>query len=310
MPRAQIPTIPSSSHSLLANSSNLDEINHWNQTDIIDGVTANQSILLTKIQTIPSFTRSLFIDSSNLDEIKLWNQTGVIDGVTTNQTILLKDKIKPQDINTTLEKICLEMKNKPVSVELTDSSVEAEKMIEEAQRLNEIAPNIVIKVPIIPNTTKSLFVIKQLTERGIAVNATVAMSFEQLFMAALAARQSKKMSFISFFWGRSIEDEAKYRGRFDFMSDHKRVGFGSEVNKEPKNIVSATANFLQNGHYDNLRIIVGSIRTATMVGEAFAAGSHIVTVTPEILEATLFSQRTIETNEQFDEAWQQIQSQK
>lgn len=264
----------------------------------------------TKTQTLPSFTRSLFIDSSNIEEIKLWNKTGIIDGVTTNQSILLKDGIKPQDVKPTIKKICLEMKNKPVSVELTNSSASAEKMIEEAKRLNDIASNIVIKVPIIPGTTKSLFVVNQLTEKGISVNVTVAMSFEQLFMAALAARSSKKISFISFFWGRSIEDEAKYRGRFDFMADHKRVGFNSEVNKEPKNIVSTMAGFLQSGQYDNLRIIVGSIRTATMIGEAFAAGGHIATVTPEILEATLFSQRTIETNEQFDEAWQKIQNQK
>lgn len=260
----------------------------------------------TKIAPTSSNNRSLFIDSSNIEEITLWNQTGVIDGVTTNQYILLKDKIKPKDIKSTIKKICLEMKGKPVSIELTDSTAPVEKMIEEAKRLDDIAPNIVIKVPIVPDTTKSLFVANQLSKASIAVNVTAMMTFEQLFMAALAVRQNKRMSFISFFWGRSIEDEAKYRNRFDFMSDHKRVGFGSEINKEPKNIVSAVADFLQKGHYDNPRILAASMRTATMVGEAFAAGSHIVTVTPEILKETLFSQKTIETNEQFDEAWKSI----
>jgi len=52
---------------------------------------------------------------------------------------------------------------------------------------------------------------------------------------------------------------------------------------------------------------VGSIRTATMVGESFAAGGNIVTITPEILMSMLFSQRTKETIEQFDSDWKKLQ---
>lgn len=268
----------------------------------------DSSVLLDSLNSRNAFGRSLFLDSSNLSEIRKWNETGIIDGVTTNQSILLKDKIKPENIDATIQEICDEMKGKPVSIELSNSTLSAEEMIKEAHRLNEIASNIVIKIPIVPDTTKSLVVIKRLTEDDISINATVIMTFEQMFMAALAARSSKKISFLSLFWGRSIEDETKYRGRFDFAANHQRVGFGSEINKQPKNITETTINFLKEGGYDNLRIIVGSIRTATMIGEAFAAGSHIVTATPEILEATLFSQRTIETNDQFDEAWKEIQS--
>jgi hypothetical protein len=47
-----------------------------------------------------------------------------------------------------------------------------------------------------------------------------------------------------------------------------------------------------------------------MVGDAYAAGGHIVTITPEILMSMLYSQRSIETIAQFDEAWKELQKKK
>lgn len=253
------------------------------------------------------FNRSIFIDSSKIEEIKKWNSTGVIDGVTTNQAIFAKDGIAFKDFKKTIKKICLEMKNKPVSVELTDSTASYSEMIKEAEELNSYAKNIVIKVPLIPDTTKSLEIIKSLTKSGIAVNVTALMTFEQMMISVLATRNCKKLSFVSLFWGRSQEDQVKYRGRFDFMADYKRVGLESAVNGDPRNIVAETVLFIKEGGVQNLKIIVGSIRTATMVGDVFAAGAHIVTITPEILLSMLFSQRTKETIEQFDEAWKKLQ---
>ena len=252
--------------------------------------------------------RAIFIDSSNLEEVKKWNATGVIGGVTTNQSIMLKDGLNFKDFQKIVKLICKEMGKKPVSVELSDSNTSIKEMIDEARKLNDLASNIVVKVPLIPNTTKSLEVIQSLVSLNIAINVTAIMTFEQMVIATLATKGNKRVSFISLFWGRSLEDQVKYRGRFDFMADYKRVGLESEVNGNPKNITSATADFLNKGGYDNPKIIVGSIRTATMAGDAFAAGANIVTITPEILLSMLFSQRTKETIEQFDQDWKKIQS--
>lgn len=257
-----------------------------------------------------NFNRSLFIDSVDLEEVKKWNATGIIDGVTTNQYVMVRDGLRAKEVNKVIKQICIEMKPKPVCIELTDSSKSAENMVEEAKRLNELAPNIVVKVPIIPDTTKSLWVIRQLAKANIAVNATLMMTFEQLIMAILSVRFCKRLSFISLFWGRTVEDHVKYRSRSDFMAQYPRVGIESPVNSEPKNIVLAASQFIKEGKYENPKIIVGSIRTAAMVGEAFAAGANIVTATPEILTAMLFSQRTIETMQQFDEAWEKLQKTK
>ncbi len=256
------------------------------------------------------FNRSLFIDSSNLQEIKKWNTTGVIDGVTTNQLIMLKDGVKLKEYDDVVGAICQEMRGKPVSVELTDSTASPEDMVKEAKRLDALAENIVVKVPMIPDTTKSLWVIAQLAKENIAVNVTTMMTFEQMVMAILATRHCQRLSFVSLFWGRSIEDQAKYRGRFDFMANHPKVGFESDVNDTPKHIVQATAAFLKDGGYENPKIIAGSIRTATMVGDAYAAGAHIPTVSPDVLTAMLYNQRSIETIQQFDEAWKELQAKK
>lgn len=253
------------------------------------------------------FNRSIFIDSSNVEEIGKWNDLDVIDGVTTNQLIMLKDGVKPKDFEKVIRKICVLMKGKPVSIELTDSTASAQDMVKEAHRFNAISDNVVVKVPMIPNTTKSLWVINKLVKNNIAVNVTTMMTFEQMIMAILALRRSKKIAFVSIFWGRSIEDHAKYRSRSDFMAQYPKVGNESHINAHPSHIVRSTATFLKEGNYHNVKIIVGSIRTAAMVGEAYEAGGHIPTISPDVLSAMLFSQRSVETIQQFDEAWKDLQ---
>lgn len=253
------------------------------------------------------FNRALFLDTSNIDEVRKWNATGVIDGVTTNQAIMLKDGVNPDNFEKVIKEIAREMRGKPVSVELSDSTASVDRMVEEAKKYDAMADNIVVKVPMIPDTTKSLRVIYELAKLDMAINVTTMMTYEQMIMSILATRHAKRPSFVSFFWGRSIEDEAQYRSRFDYMKNFSRVGMGSPINVHPKNIVEATARFLKEGGYENPKIIVGSIRSATQVGEAYDAGAHIPTVPPDILMGMLFSQRSIETIKQFDDAWKELQ---
>ena len=149
--------------------------------------------------------------------------------------------------------------------------------------------------------------IEKLIKLNIAVNVTLLMTYEQIIMAILATRFARQESFVSLFWGRTIEDQAQYRSRSDFVAKYPKLGMGSDVNRSPKSIVEATMRFLKEGNYTNPKLIIGSIRTASMVGEAFASGANIVTVTPDVLNMMLFSQRTLETMEQFDESWKQMQ---
>ena len=262
------------------------------------------------LQDFSKFNRTLFLDSSKLEEIKKWNATGTIDGVTTNQLIMLKDGLKLKDYEKAVKAMCREMKGKPVSIELTDSTASPEAMVREAKRLSTFANNVVVKVPMIPETTKSLWVINELSRLNIAVNVTTMMTFEQMIMAILATRKNKKLCFVSIFWGRSIEDHEQYRSKPDYEKQYPKVGKESDINADVKLLVQKTAEFLKEGNYNNPKIIVGSVRNANQVGEAFAAGGHIPTVPPATLEAMLFSKRSIETIAQFDEAWKEMQKKK
>lgn len=256
-----------------------------------------------------TFDRSIFLDSSSIKEIEKWNATGIIDGVTTNQSIMLKDGLTLKQVVPTIKKICAVMKGKPVSIELTDSSATFEEMIAEAKKYRQIASNIVVKVPLIPGDIKCLNVIKKLGDLKIPVNITAMMNFEQLTIASLAIRNHPFPSFVSLFWARSIEDHEKYRANKDFQSTHQIMGPQTEVNSSPAKITSAVGEFLKMGGYSNPKLIVGSIRNVSQIGEAFASGANIVTIQPATLEAMLFSQRTIETNIDFDKAWQTLKKQ-
>jgi transaldolase len=251
----------------------------------------------------PNFNRSIFLDSSSIKEIEKWKATGIIDGVTTNQSIMLKDGLTEKQVEPTIKAICKIMKGLPVSIELTDSGATVDEMIQEAKKYRKLAPNIIVKVPLIPGTTKSLVVIKKLGDLKIPVNVTAMMTYEQLLVASLAIRNHPSPSFVSLFWARTMEDHEKYRTNADFIKNHPAVGPESPVNSHPSVITEKLKDFLNTGEYDVPKIIVGSIRNAAQVGEAFASGAHIVTVQPHILEALLYSERTIETNKDFDKSW-------
>lgn len=256
-----------------------------------------------------TFDRSIFLDSSSIKEIEKWNATGIIDGVTTNQSIMLKDGLKLKQLTATIKTICTIMKGKPVSIELSDSSASVEEMISEAKKYRTIANNIIVKVPIIPGDVKCLIVIKKLGDLKIPVNITAMMNFEQLTIAALACRNHPAPSFISLFWARSLEDYQKNRTNPEFMKEHEIVGPPTDVNSHPAKITAAIDSFLKNGGYSNPKLIVGSIRNASQIGEAFAAGANIVTIQPATLEAMLYSKRSVETNADFDKAWQTLKKQ-
>ncbi len=261
------------------------------------------------MQSSPNFNRSIFLDSSSIPEIEKWNSTGLIDGVTTNQSIMLKDGVKLDQLNDTIKKICGIMKGKPVSIELSNSTASVEEMIAEAKKYRALADNVVVKVPLIPGDEKSLVVIKKLGDLKIPVNITAMMTYEQLVIAALVSRNHPAPSFISLFWARTIEDHERYRTNAGFMKEHPIMGPEADVNAHPSKITAAITEFLAKGGYDSPKLIVGSIRNVGQIGEAFAAGAHIVTIQPSTLQAMLYSQRTVETNADFDKAWDAIKQQ-
>ena len=122
-----------------------------------------------------------FIDTANLDEIKEAKDFGILDGVTTNPSLMAKEGITGTD-NV--------MKHYKAICELTDGDVSAEVIstdfkgiVEEGRILADLAPNIVVKVPMIKDGIKA---ISWFTENNIRTNCTLVFSAGQAILAAKA----------------------------------------------------------------------------------------------------------------------------
>lgn len=216
--------------------------------------------------------RLIFLDTANTSEIKKWKGRGICDGITTNQKIFSKEK--NVDFKKTALEIC-KISNVCVSVELT-SHDSVDVMVKEAKKYKSWHKNIVVKVPMTLDGM-GLNVLVALKKLRIRTNATLMMSFEQMLLAICAGAD-----YSSIFFNRARDS------RYD-----------------PEEIIVRSRNFIDNGGYKS-QIITGSIRNIRDVGDAFAAGSDIVTVPPSILDRMLEEEMTKKTIAEFDAAWEEF----
>ena len=209
----------------------------------------------------------IFIDSANLKEIGKWIEMGVANGVTTNPSIMLKDGV--HDLEKGSKAIAKLIHPRPLSVEVTTDDPDG--MLKQARQLARWADNIVIKVPQITSQGLPCYgVMHKLEGEGIKVNATVALSIGQVFIAAKAGA-----TYISIFAGR-VTDEG---------------GDGSAV-------IGNAVDWLENWDYKS-KIIVGSIRSVGDVIQAALAGAHIITIPPQFISRMVDHRNTRATAVQF-----------
>ena len=122
-----------------------------------------------------------FIDTANLKEIQEANELGILDGVTTNPTLMAKEGITGKNnILKHYVDIC-NLVEGDVSAEVM--GLDFKSMLAEAEILAELHPNIVVKIPMIPEGIKA---IKYLSEKGIKTNCTLIFSAGQALLAAKA----------------------------------------------------------------------------------------------------------------------------
>jgi transaldolase len=130
----------------------------------------------------------LFIDTADIKEIAAAQAMGVLDGVTTNPTLVAQTGKKMREV---LAEIC-EIVRGPVSAEVL--STDYDTMLDEARELATIAPNIVVKIPLIEAGIRA---VNTLTDEGIKTNVTLCFSPLQALLAAKAGA-----TYISPFVGR------------------------------------------------------------------------------------------------------------
>jgi transaldolase len=212
----------------------------------------------------------LFVDSANLDEIEQALVRGFASGVTTNPSILSKEK--KRDYRDIVRDIIALLNDHgdalPLSIEVF--TTDRYEMVRQAEEMVEDFGDyagLTIKVPV---GWDELGVIHDLASRGIAVNATCGMAFNQAVMALNAGAR-----YISLFFGR-IRDVGYDATRVvrDVREAMDRSGSGSEI-------------------------IVGSIRHMMDVNEAILAGAHIVTVPPPFFPKMCSHPKTDEAVAQF-----------
>lgn len=194
---------------------------------------------------------------------------GIIDGVTTNPTLLSREGAEPVE---QLKKIC-EIVDGSVSAEVV--GLKAEEMVSEARELAQIAPNIVIKIPM---TKEGIKAVNILEPEGIKTNVTLVFSQNQALIAAKAGA-----SFISPFIGRLMDN-----GQNEIS-----------MLRETMDIINAY-NFKS-------EIIVASIRNARHVIESAKIGAHIATIPFAVLEKMFKHPRTDQGLEAFLKDWEKLQ---
>lgn len=131
----------------------------------------------------------IFLDTANLDEIREGMSFGVIDGITTNPTLVAKEK-KP--FREHLIEICNLVKNGEISAEVV--STDTESILREAREIATWHPNIIVKIPTIPDGVRALSI---LSKENIRVNMTLVFSSPQALLVAKAGAY-----FVSPFLGR------------------------------------------------------------------------------------------------------------
>ncbi len=122
-----------------------------------------------------------FIDTANLEQIKEAADLGILDGVTTNPSLMAKEGIAGEENVMNHYKAICEIVSGDVSAEVI--STDFEGMIREGEMLAALAPNIVIKIPMIKDGVKA---INYFSKKGIKTNCTLIFSPGQAILAAKA----------------------------------------------------------------------------------------------------------------------------
>ena len=133
-----------------------------------------------------------FVDTADVQAIAELNDLGMVDGVTTNPSLILKSG---RDIVEVTREICA-LVSGPVSAEVV--ALKADEMIAEGRKLADIAPNIVVKVPL---TWDGLKTCKVLSGDGLKVNVTLCFSANQALIAAKAGATLQAIWFRGQFQG-------------------------------------------------------------------------------------------------------------
>lgn len=186
-----------------------------------------------------------FIDTADIKEIREAAAMGLVDGVTTNPSLVARTGRKFRDV---LLEICDAVKG-PVSAEVVGTTHDA--IMGEARELAALRPNIVVKIPLIPEGLKA---VRTCADAGIKTNVTLCFSATQALLAAKAGA-----TYISPFVGR-LDD----------------------VSTNGMQLISEIVQIYENYDFAT-EVLVASVRHPMHVQEAALIGAHVATCPLSVL---------------------------
>jgi len=211
----------------------------------------------------------LFLDTANIDDIARINRWGVLDGVTTNPSLAAKEG---KDFASMIKEICAEVDG-PVSAEVV--SVTADEMVAEGRKLAQIADNVVVKVPLIP---EGLAATSRLADEGIRTNVTLCFSPTQAILAARAGA-----TYVSPFLGR--------------LDDIARDGMA---------LLAEICEIFRVQGYDT-EVLAASLRSPQHVAQAALVGADVGTLPAKVFDQMVAHPLTDRGLDQFLADWDAYQ---
>jgi transaldolase len=208
---------------------------------------------------------NLFLDTADTAVLGTLAATGLVDGVTTNPSLIVKAGRAMREV---IAEICGLVEG-PVSAEVAAGDLEG--MLAQGRALADIAPNVVVKLPM---TKDGLIATRVLAEEGLQTNVTLCFSANQALLAAKAG--------------------AAYVSPF--------VGRLDDIGEDGMQLIHDIRAIYDNYAFDT-EILAASMRTPDHVQAAAIAGADCATVPPAVFEALFKHPLTEQGLELFKADW-------
>lgn len=211
----------------------------------------------------------LFLDTSDVEAVRKAYDTGLIDGVTTNPSYIAKTQ---RNFRQVVSQICSIVPG-PVSIEAMAET--ADELVQEAAQIAQIAPNIVVKIPMTVEGLKAVPILQR--EKNIRTNVTMIFSSTQAFLAMKAGA-----SFVSI-----------VLSRLDAIANESCI------------LVEDTVTIRNNYDFDS-EIIAASLKTQNHILVCLRAGVDIATVNPDLFFQMFNHPLTDVGLAKFAEDWEKV----
>lgn len=247
-----------------------------------------------------------FADTAKIEDINYSFDRGVNDGITTNPMIMTTTGDLSGGFEAACRRITDLYSGVPVSLEtdlrgidvskLDESSEEVKRvLLEQAERLAGLGPNVVIKIPICKGGLEAT---TELAARGIKTNVTACMTPYQALEAARAGG-----TYVSMFANRMLDSKILEAAGYDlskigkdpnwknFLKENKERYFERAWESTVDDIAYVAARL----DGSSSQLIVGSIRSPEDIRRIVRAEPQVITIPTGIvrgLEEDLFELKT------------------